>query len=154
MKQREGGHQTPGEKSCPKSITAPGFPPAPCVDWGDLRGQTFLSREVIPCSKSLSCCTSLLSMVMSPQGAEQDGEQLAPQWGTYCMEQVPGNARDVQPRSLMERSGQKAAKCVIFCSFHPHNCVEYNREDYLDSSLTLFSHYSSSSKDGGAVKQF
>lgn len=32
--------------------------------------------------------------------------------------------------------------------------MEYNKEDYLDSSLTLFSHYSSSSKDGGVVKQF
>lgn len=40
-------------------------------------------------------------------------------------------------------------KTCYFCNFHPCNYTEYNREDYLDSSLTLFSHYSSSSKDGG-----
>jgi len=100
----------------------------------------------------MSCtdtCTSLSEGVVCPRKAEGWRTVHSTAGGTHYMEQAPGNTGAVQPCSLMERSGLKTAGRCYFCNFHPCNYMEYNKEDYLDSSLTLFSHYSSSSRDGG-----
>lgn len=125
------------------------FPLAQCVCLGvELRGQALLRREVMSCTDSLTLHVSVGQRDLPTKSRGMENSSLRSRW----LSLYEANAWKHRGCAALLANGEvwpEDCKMCYFCNFHPCNYMEYNREDYLDSTLTLFPHYSSSSKDGG-----